>query len=399
MGYLEPEKLVWGVIEQAKETIFSLFTWSDGEYKFDEGDLPTQEMITLNLSTQEVIFGGLGRIERWDWVLAGLGNLDTAYQVSPVRDRILKRLKLDEAQSALLSALEQPMSARAVCRMDLLPDFQACRTLWAFKILGLVEPAAGADRMLRQLAMQDEESAASLSLCAAPGATARSAGGRTQAAQAPAASTAVLEPPPDEAPGEAAEASAAEEAAEDDSSFTSVEASAWTPDPNDPSTFPSIPAAPKAASPGDGGSAPADYAELDPAVEPEAPAAPSPSAPPPAEPSAPAWDPDEAEIAAFNDRQRRLFSLMSEKVGQQATDLVRRTLQSLGKELPGIFKGVQAGDDGGIDSKGIKANVAASGAKNLSFALDLVIERELEAVAGMLGPAVRREIAGKLKGA
>jgi hypothetical protein len=445
MGYLEPEKLVWGVVEQAKETIFSLFTWSDGEYRFDEGELPTQEVITLKLSTQEVILGGISRIERWDRVLAGVGNLDTPHQVSPRRDRILKRIKLDEPHSALLSALEQPMSARELCRMDLLPDFQACRALWAFKVIGLVEASSGADKMLRQLAMQDEDSVASLSMAAAPAAPTRRA-----------TAAAVMEPPPETAaaawPGGASSAAAGgassaatgadvedvtEEDSGDDERFSSAAASAWTPDPSDPSTMPSIPAAPKPASAAAAPRPPERYSELDPDVEPQAlasrpsaaaapavpaPAAPAPAAPKPAaaappaaapsspapaaaapavpqkEASSPGWDPDEAEISAFNDRQRRLFSLMSEKVGQQAAELVRRTLQSLGKELPGIFKGVHAADDGGVDSKGIKANVATSGAKNLTFALDLVIERELEAVAGMLGPAVRREIAGKLKG-
>jgi hypothetical protein len=385
MGYLEPEKLVWGVIEQAKETIFSLFTWSDGEYRFDEGGLPTHEVITLKLSTQEVIFGGISRIERWDRILAGVGNLDAPLRVSPARDRILRRIELDEAHSALLSALEQPMSARELCRMDLLPDFQACRVLWAFKVIGLVEQASGADSMLRQLSMQDEESVASLSLAGAPAASLRE----------PSAVTAVAELPSEPSAGGAAGVdSGSEDAGVEAPRPASTIATTGIPggyselDPDVEPQAPPAPAPPSPVSPAPAPGAPAPAAQA-----PETPAAAAPEKPAPAR----GWDPDEAEISAFNDRQRRLFALMSEKVGQQAAEVVRRTLQSLGKELPGIFRGVQAGDDGSVDSKGIKANVAASGAKNLTFALDLVIERELEVVAGMLGPAARREIAGKLK--
>src|SRR6266478_3694795 len=49
-GFIAPKNLFMAVTHQVKEIILSLFTWIDGDYLFQEGDLPGEEGITLRMS-------------------------------------------------------------------------------------------------------------------------------------------------------------------------------------------------------------------------------------------------------------------------------------------------------------------------------------------------------------
>ena len=65
LGYLTPKDLFWGVKYQVKEIIYSLFQLEDGECEFIEGDVPTDEVITLKMSMGNLIHEGVKRIDNW----------------------------------------------------------------------------------------------------------------------------------------------------------------------------------------------------------------------------------------------------------------------------------------------------------------------------------------------
>ena len=65
LGYLIPKDLFWGVKYQVKEIIYSLFQLEEGEFELAEGDVPTQEVITLKMSMGNLIYEGVKKIENW----------------------------------------------------------------------------------------------------------------------------------------------------------------------------------------------------------------------------------------------------------------------------------------------------------------------------------------------
>ena len=64
-GSIRSKDLVEGVTEQVQEIIYSLFQWDDGDCEFQEGDLPSREVIVLRMSTADLIMEGVRRVERW----------------------------------------------------------------------------------------------------------------------------------------------------------------------------------------------------------------------------------------------------------------------------------------------------------------------------------------------
>lgn len=61
LGCLDAKGLIWAVTHQVEEIITGLFALSDGRFKFEEGALPTEEIVTLKLSAGDIIYKGLKR--------------------------------------------------------------------------------------------------------------------------------------------------------------------------------------------------------------------------------------------------------------------------------------------------------------------------------------------------
>lgn len=344
MGYLKPADLIFGVIQQVKEIVFGLFLWFDGEYRFERGALPSKEVVTLKLSTPEVILGGISHIDRWWRVLRGVGGFDALYRVSARCQDLLAQIQLTPSQTALLQALEQPTSVRDLCALGILPDFEACTTLWAFRVIGFAEdlsPATAADSPL--LAMLAEESTP-------PSCVASRASSAAVAVEAPS-----------EAPGgiDLSEARPAASAAGPASGSAAA------------SGAPGQSASPEGAS--RAGSAESKVpTRLDESLV-------------------------RISVLAFNDRHQKLFALLRDSLADKADAVVRRSMKSIQNQLPGLFKGMEPGPDGAFDALALQANIIDSGLFGFAAALDLVIETELEAVAGLLGPADRRKMVSSLK--
>jgi hypothetical protein len=73
-GEIRSRDLVEGVIGQVQEIIYSLFEWEDGEWQFEEGDLPSREVIVLRMSTGDLVREGIRRVDRWSRIRGGVGE-------------------------------------------------------------------------------------------------------------------------------------------------------------------------------------------------------------------------------------------------------------------------------------------------------------------------------------
>ncbi|MEE9218110.1 MAG: DUF4388 domain-containing protein [Acidobacteriota bacterium] len=365
MGHLRPEELVRAVIEQVKEIIFDIFLWFDGEYTFVPGALPSREVITLKLSTPEVILGGIQRIPRWSRVLQGVGGLEAAYRACGGRDRILQQMTLRTEHAALLQTLEEPMSVRDLCRRGLLADFEVCKALWAFRVIGLVEPAFTAAPEVAQA------QAVPASLPPQPPAPEPA---QVQAAAAMTMAIPALEPEAS-APAPAPSAPGDEEP-----SLEVVEVKADAPAAPANQTPPAVPApsAPVSSpAPGSG------------ARESDGPAA--------SQASVLDEKQLESSLASFNERHRRFYAALLPRAGEKSLELVQRCLAMIDKDLPGLFNGATPDAEGVFDPEALKTNIFAFGVVGYAAGLDMLIEREIELASTLYGPEVRREISSALK--
>jgi len=135
-GVLGPKDLVKAVIEQTRAIILHVFEWGDGDFQLEEG-AASSESITLNISTPQLILDGISRIEAWRRVGQGCGRLESRWAPQGDTEALLRGLPLTPEQVALLGAIEGIGELETLCSESPLSDFEVCRTMWAFRVIGL----------------------------------------------------------------------------------------------------------------------------------------------------------------------------------------------------------------------------------------------------------------------
>jgi hypothetical protein len=137
-GFLEAKELVKAVVEHTQEIIYGAFQWTEGHYRLQEGQFPP-EAITLNIRTPDLILEGIRRIDAWSRIDRGLGGLQARYTRSQEAEAVLAQAAtLTAEKRSVVEHLESPQDVETICRGSGLGDFEVCRTLWAFRVMGVV---------------------------------------------------------------------------------------------------------------------------------------------------------------------------------------------------------------------------------------------------------------------
>lgn len=134
---LTPKDLVKAVIDHTQEIIYGAFQWTEGHYRLQAGP-PSSEAITLKISTPDMIMEGIRRIGSWTRVERGVGGIAAVYTRSEDYENVLAQMNLSFEKLSLLTGLHEPRDVEALCKESSLPDFEVCRTLWAFRVVGVV---------------------------------------------------------------------------------------------------------------------------------------------------------------------------------------------------------------------------------------------------------------------
>jgi Domain of unknown function (DUF4388) len=135
-GVLTPKELVASVVEHTQEIIYGAFQWTEGRFALEPGHSP-DESITLNMRTPDLILEGIQRIDAWSRVERGMGGIAARYVRSPHNQEIARAMNLGLPQVELLEALENERTVEDLCETLPLADFDICKTLWAFGVIGV----------------------------------------------------------------------------------------------------------------------------------------------------------------------------------------------------------------------------------------------------------------------
>jgi hypothetical protein len=138
-GAIKAKDLVDGVTEQVQEIIYSVFQWEEGSFEFQEGDLPSREVIVLRMSTADLIMEGIRRIQSWRRIQRGVGGLGQQYCLAPDTGSTFGDVSLRKEEMDLVAALDGTMSLEEICAAARQPDFQVCRTVWGLWAAGLLD--------------------------------------------------------------------------------------------------------------------------------------------------------------------------------------------------------------------------------------------------------------------
>jgi len=136
---LTAEDLIPAVVGQVRSIVLGLFRRTETWYRFKEEELEQKEAITLELAVPELILEGVRHVESWRRVSKGVGSLESVYRRTAAREQEWLSSRLDDDVRELMDMLATPTSLADICTRATLPDFEACRYLWAFRTLGWID--------------------------------------------------------------------------------------------------------------------------------------------------------------------------------------------------------------------------------------------------------------------
>jgi hypothetical protein len=96
---------------KAEESIFELFLWEDGQFRFLAGQLPAYELVPISLHVTSVTLEGIRRVDEW----ARIRRFIPSAQCVPVAVRDLLEGETEEARRAVLELVNDDRSVEEIC--------------------------------------------------------------------------------------------------------------------------------------------------------------------------------------------------------------------------------------------------------------------------------------------
>jgi len=150
MEALEPEDLVPAVEQHVRDILLDLVCWNRGDYELvmkevDPRDVELANVVTLNLSTENLILEGIRLCRAWSQVLRGIGGDIGVVPAQTDNSELLYKLELTAEEQEVLAQVNGRSTVEQICQVSYLPDFETCRILWSLMVLGVVRREKGAE--------------------------------------------------------------------------------------------------------------------------------------------------------------------------------------------------------------------------------------------------------------
>ena len=366
------EALVGAVLSQVRSIVLGCFTWERGEFEFTPRRSADKEVIRLDLEAREIVREGMFRIENAAAVMAGVGDLESGWRLTPECEARLEGWKLGDAENRILASLGETKSFAQLSTLRAMHDFDLARFLWCLQVLGIVQPVNDADSSLD--AMMDDAFGAQNKSAAQPAKPAAPVPVETVLAAArPDGGHSTQELPATHAPAEELAANAAVD------------------------ETPAAPAAPEFA--GDDFEDDAGFTadDLEFGAGTDKPAIAAPSAPETVRKTEAPADEISRALADFGVRHKKIIAILGEKSAEKTGSFVGFCLREVRKSHPRLFQGMEPDTAGELPLDKLLGNIRTQKLANYSAGFhDLhdVLTRRARTWQGMDTARLCRDLAG-----
>jgi curved DNA-binding protein CbpA len=139
LGFIKPKDLFWGVKYQVQEICCSLFVWTEGQYEFVQGEVQSTEVITLHMSTANLILQGVKRIDDWTRISRGIPHMDTVLTVTDNPLKLYQDVSLSAEEKRIISLFDGNRTIKQVFDTCNIGDFEALKAVYVLFTIGIIE--------------------------------------------------------------------------------------------------------------------------------------------------------------------------------------------------------------------------------------------------------------------
>ena len=131
------DDIVQGVKDYMLEIVYDLFTWTEGDFFFEQDLLPTSDRITVPLNLDNVILEGSRRIQESDKLQDELPNLGKI--ALKITDKPLRDVKLTQDDWRVISHIHPRNTVKQIAQNNNMDEFQIRKIVYGMLQAGLVE--------------------------------------------------------------------------------------------------------------------------------------------------------------------------------------------------------------------------------------------------------------------
>jgi len=138
-GYVTQEDIVQSVRNYTLDTVYKLFTWPEGAFRFEPTLLPIEERIIVPIDLENVIMEGSRRLKESERLQEELPDLDMALRFTDRPDARMRTIHLTVEEWRVVSFINPRNTIRQIAQYNNMSDFQIRRIVYGLLQAGLVE--------------------------------------------------------------------------------------------------------------------------------------------------------------------------------------------------------------------------------------------------------------------
>jgi hypothetical protein len=138
-GHVTQQDILGSVRVDILETVYSLFTWSDGLFHFEPNQLPADAAITVPIDLENIILEGSRRLKEWEKLQDELPDLNMALRFTDRPQAQLRNINLSVDEWRVISYINPRNTIKQIAQRIGMDDFQIRKIIYGLLQAGLVE--------------------------------------------------------------------------------------------------------------------------------------------------------------------------------------------------------------------------------------------------------------------
>ncbi len=138
-GYVTQDDIVQSVRNHNLHTVYKLFAWSEGAFRFEPTLLPLEERITLPINLENIIMEGSRRLKESERLQDELPDLSMALKFTDRPDARMRTINLTVEEWRVVSFINPRNAIHQIAQYNNMSDFQIRRIVYGLLQAGLVE--------------------------------------------------------------------------------------------------------------------------------------------------------------------------------------------------------------------------------------------------------------------
>ncbi|KPL03785.1 MAG: hypothetical protein AMJ90_03220 [candidate division Zixibacteria bacterium SM23_73_2] len=138
--FINQKELEKVVKEQVEDVIYELLRWDKGNFKFYENKFPTQEEITINISTENLILESVRRSDEMARIQSKLPSFETVLGLAVNDSDRSKDITLESGEWNILTLVNGYRDIKRVVEDSKQPKLETLKKLVGLLMAGLIEP-------------------------------------------------------------------------------------------------------------------------------------------------------------------------------------------------------------------------------------------------------------------